>query len=243
MKIKVIKDAPLEIQAKAVADLLNKRITTLNVATKKAGVFCFLAAGGSALSVLDYLDVSLFGSATTIVGVLDERYSTDPKVSNFAQLTQTSFYQKLLKAGVKFIDTRVKNNETGQALAERFANELNKIVDSGLPIIATIGVGPDGHISGIMPYPEDPKRFDELFNDPSKLAIYYEATGKNPIPQRITTTLPLLRKIQYAAGRISGDIKKDALNRITADTGSLALTPARVLREMNEVNIITEIIQ
>jgi len=51
----------------------------------------FLSSGGSALKILEYLDPSLLGIQTTL-GVLDERYSTDPKVVNFTQLSQTAFF-------------------------------------------------------------------------------------------------------------------------------------------------------
>ena len=244
MRIETIKGATPSVLAQKAAVALNEHLFA-----HKNG-FCLLLSGGSALNILDSgLDVNLFNKNVT-VGVLDERYSTDPKINNFDQLTQTSFYKKIVGMGAKFIDTRVRESgptqkernatrkETPEKLAERFDNALKNIK---VPIIATVGVGADGHTSGMMPFPEDPKRFDELFKNTDRLVVSYDAAGKNQFSQRITTTLPLMSKISYAVGIVVGNEKQQALQKIADKNGTLAETPARILREMKDVDIFTNI--
>ncbi len=235
MRIDTIKDASTEVLAKKAATALSKQLSL-----QKDG-FCLLFSGGSALSILtilcDVVDLKLFGKKCT-VGVLDERYSSDPQINNFAQLTQTSCYKKIVSSGATIIDTRIINNESAAQLADRFYKSLSEIK---VPIIATVGIGPDGHTSGIMPFPENPQKFAELFENKDKLIVEYDATGKNPFTHRVTTTLPLMRKIRYAVGIVTGEEKHSALQRIRAEAGSLAETPARILNEMENVDIFTNI--
>ena len=68
----------------------------------------FLASGGSSLKLLE--PIVIFPPNLT-VGVLDERFSEDPKVNNFTQLAETSFFQKAQEKGAYFIDTRVQPGE------------------------------------------------------------------------------------------------------------------------------------
>ncbi len=244
MRTETIKGATPSVLAQKAAVALNKQLSAY-----KNG-FYLLLSGGSALNILDSgLDVSLFNKNVT-VGVLDERYSTDPKINNFDQLTQTGFYKKIVESGAKFIDTRVReigpaqkeknatNKETSEELTERFSDALKNI---NVPIISTVGVGADGHTSGMMPFPEDPRRFGELFENTDKLVVSYDATGKNQFTKRITTTLPFMRNISYAVGIVIGDEKRQALQKIADKNGTLAETPARILREMKDVDIFTNI--
>ena len=81
-----------------------------------------LLSGGSAFSLLS-LNKKYLNSHITI-GVLDERYSADPQINDFYQLSVTSFFVTAVKARCKFIDTKVKTNESIQNLAFRFEKEL-----------------------------------------------------------------------------------------------------------------------
>ena len=60
----------------------------------------FLVSGGSTLSLVHTIDVALVKSNWTF-GVLDERYSTDPSINNFAQVAATPFYAKAIERGSK----------------------------------------------------------------------------------------------------------------------------------------------
>ncbi|MBI1971304.1 MAG: 6-phosphogluconolactonase [Candidatus Wildermuthbacteria bacterium] len=185
----------------------------------------FLSSGGSSLELLDGLEI---GKNVT-VSVLDERYSTDPTVNNFAQL----FERIRPKA---FIDARIGQNETIQQLAERFKRELRewKAKNPNGKIIITQGMGPDGHTAGIMP---------GVAFDGDRWVAEYDAKEKNEFPLRVTTTFSFLRdQVDYSIAYITGEKKRDAFEQLLADQGTLAATPARIMREMKNVKIFTDIV-
>ena len=197
------------------------------------GPVLFLSSGGSSLELLDGLQI---GENVT-VSVLDERYSTDPTVHNFAQ-----FFERIRPNA--FIDTRVGQNETLQQLAERFEKELRewKNKNPGGKIMITQGMGSDGHTAGIMPYPENPQLFKELFENTEHWVVGYDAKEKNEYPMRVTVTMPFLRTADYSIAYITGEKKKPAFERVLAKLGSLADTPARIMREMKNVQLFTDIV-
>ncbi len=202
----------------------------------------FLSSGGSAFQILDTIPSDLI-SHTMTIGVLDDRYSIDPAINNFAQLTSTGFYTNVVKKGCSFINTTVIDGESGEAHATRFENTLQnwRQEHSDGVVIATAGMGADGHTSGIMPFPEDPEKCDKLFNT-SRWVVYYDALGKSSYPLRSTTTFTFLKnEIDHAIFFISGDDKKEAFNRMISDSGTLAETPARIAHEMKNVVVVTDL--
>jgi len=223
------------------ASVLNEILKKIQQENKS---ILLLLSGGSAFDLLSHIDEAILTDKTTIA-VLDERYSTDPKINNFAQVQQTPFYTTTQESGVKTIDTTVQENETMEQLATRFQSSLQewKKNNPDGEIVAIVGIGPDGHTSGILPFPENPALFAELFENPDKWVVSYDADGKNPYRYRATTTNIFLRNfIDHAVVYAVGENKKEALTRLIAETGSLAETPARVLREMKCVDLFTDVV-
>lgn len=213
----------------------------------------FLTSGGSAFDLLKNLEIS---SRNISIGVLDERYSIDPAVNNFSQLQATEFFQKREKMFDKILDTKVLDGESLEDFADRFDSLLKKWKEQNPDgiIVSTMGMGADGHTSGIMPHPENELVFEGLFNDPRKWVVGYDAGDKNPYPERATTTLAFLKnEIDFAVVYVVGEGKKDALVRVMAENGTLAETPARlamrsvagrparVFHEMKNVSLFTDI--
>lgn len=191
-----------------------------------------LLSGGSALSLLSQNMQGLNDRLT--IGVLDERYSLDPKINNFSQLIETSFYLTAKEKGCKFIDTRINNNETIQDLVNRFEKELKSWKENnptGL-IIITQGMGPDGHTSGIMPRPE---------NDHGRWVVGYDAGNKNQYPLRVTTTLSFLKLVDVSITYIVGKEKANILNKILSEDISPNIFPASIIKEMKKVLLFTDI--
>ena len=233
----------------SVEDVTRAASKKLNEALKEASdnkvPVLLLLSGGSALALLENVNPDSITSNTT-VGVLDERYSANPAENNFAQIASTSFYQKAKERKAQFIDTRVKTDESQVQLAARFNEELLKWMrnnPSGT-IIATVGMGPDGHTSGMMPFPEDPARFAKLFDngDEKMFVTSYDATGKSPYPLRVTTNMNFLRKINTAIVYVVKEDKRPALEKLMASTGSMAETPARILNDITgKVYLFTDL--
>lgn len=207
-----------------------------------SGPILLLCSGGSALDLFRDIQEDCFGSHITI-GVLDERYSRDEAVNNFAQLRNTDFFKTAVCAGVRYIDTRPQEGETMERLAHRFERELHtwrKNNPEGV-IIITQGIGPDGHTAGIMPFPEDPERFHELFENQDVWVRGYDAGNKNQHPLRITATITFLKTINHSIVYCVGENKRAALKQVIAEQGTCAGTPARVIRDMKNVTFFTDI--
>lgn len=202
-----------------------------------------LLSGGSWLKVLDQVESESLGENVTI-GLTDERFSQDPVVNNFAQLESTEFYRLAKEKGVHYINTKVRDKETFEELAERFEKALRKWKEENPEgrVIMTQGIGPDGHTCGIMPYPEDKELFSQLFENPEKWVVGYDAAEKNEYPLRVTITLPFLRDmVNHSVVYAVGESKKDALERVLAEDGQIVITPARIIHEMRDVVLCTDI--
>lgn len=66
-----------------------------------------LLSGGSAFDLLDHISPEVLGAHITI-GMLDERFDTEPSINNFAQLQTLRFYETAKQAGCSFIDSQVQ---------------------------------------------------------------------------------------------------------------------------------------
>ena len=192
----------------------------------------FLSSGGSAFDVLDGIDEKVISPYLTI-GVLDERFDPSNKTSNYAQLRKTAFYKRAVARGCRLIDTSTKNGQTEEVLADFYETELRSwraLHPKGI-IMATMGVAPDGHTAGIMPFPEDPERFHALFDDGKHWVVPYDATGKNPDPRRVTTTLTFLRQIDIV-GVFMVDAKKGPIFRELIAGDNYADLPGCIIKTL-----------
>ncbi len=226
------KDEAVKAAAGALASLL-----------QQPGPILLLLAGGSSFSLFNHIKADLLSNRVTI-GMIDERYDADSVINNFVQLSATPFAQVAARRGVQFIDSRVQTGET----LEQFARRLEaawKTWTQQFPtgnILATLGMGPDGHTAGIMAYPENKSLFKRLFDDVQQWMIGYNAEGKHEYRYRATATLPFLRtEVDAAVAFVAGPKKRAALQRVLAGTGSLAETPARIWQEMRNMQIFTDI--
>lgn len=217
-----------------------EHLNAILIENKKRPVLLMLSAG-SALSILDYVGKNALGENLTI-SVLDERFSVDPAVNNFARLQKTDFYTEGLEAGCGFFGTLPRAGETIESLAQRWETNLktwDKESLGGL-IIATLGMGPDGHTAGIFPFPEDPTKFEKLFlSEPWVTA--YNAGEKNQYSERITTTLAFFKMIDLGLAFVCGPEKKENLDKVISGQGNLSALPALSWREIKNVKIFTDL--
>lgn len=222
-----------------VAKATTKALNSLFEAQQGKDVL-FLTSGGSWLTILNDIDSTLFGPRSTI-GVIDERYSTNPTINNFAQLEKTEFYKKTKERGAHCIDTKIYPGESTEDVAARFEKELREWEEKTHgTIIVAAGIGPDAHTAGIMPYPERTVFFERTFNDEVHWAVAYDAHNKTPHRMRITTTLPFLRKVHSVIIFAVGENKKQALKKCVAENGTLSETPCRIWREIPDATLYTD---
>src|SRR5581483_9892616 len=136
-KLQTFRQSDQESAAAEAGENLNKLL-----AENKAKPVLLMLSGGSALSILDYVGKTALGENLT-VSMLDERFSQDPAVNNFAQMQKKEFYNDALDSGSSFFGTLPRNEDTMQTLAERWQANLQrwkKENPDGI-IIATLGMG------------------------------------------------------------------------------------------------------
>lgn len=200
-----------------------------------------LLSGGSAFKVLDSVPQNVLPEDLTI-GMLDERYSSDPTINNFAQFAASSFYEVLKNREVSFLDSRVDpSRESLEAYVFRLETGLKEWRQKNLQgkVIITQGIGTDGHTAGIMPFPENPALFKELFLG-SRWVAGYDAGPKNAYPIRATITIPFLKtEVDFSLVFATGPEKKPLVKRLFEEAGNLEDMPARVVREMRSVVLVT----
>lgn len=224
-------------RAKSESDAKKHAATALKQCFAHAQVapVLFMASGGSALALLDDME----GFPTMTLTVLDERYTQDPDISNFSQVAKT----RIFKTAGRFFDTRPQKNETLKSMAMRFEDFLREWKEkhpAGF-VIATQGVGVDGHTAGIMPYPEHPEKFSKLFDDSRHWVREYDAREKSEYSLRMTVTLHFLRElVDETFVYVVGKEKQGALARVLSSRGDVSETPARILQEMKHVRLFTD---
>lgn len=253
MKIHTIPD-PVE-GAKRAAETLAR---TLQGYGKRP--ILFLVSGGSTVPMLAYIPKHVFGPHVTVV-VLDERYSADPVVNNFLQLKVQPVYKAMKAAGCAFIETIPMSHESLEEFAQRYEQELREWHKGhpGGKMVATQGIGIDGHTVGIFPLgsargkPSKAEKdwFMKQFDATDRWVVGYDARlqrkslhGGQAVqhPLRATTTFPLLRMLDAAILYCYGNKKQGAISRALAKTGTLVETPGRIIHEMKNVDVFTDAI-
>jgi 6-phosphogluconolactonase/glucosamine-6-phosphate isomerase/deaminase len=227
--------SPAQDAARRVNDILDEH--------RHADVLLLLS-GGSALSLLEYIDTTLLSDRVT-VSVLDERYTQDERASNFSQLVATAFWERARTQHVQAIDPRPDEDETLIDASRRFDVALKHwhIIHREGIVLVTMGVGTDGHTSGILPHPHNEGTFTERFSHPLHCVVGYHIDPRiHPYADRMTTTLTyLLRHVHHAVVYVTGEEKRQALQALSHTHGTLHKTPARVLRDMQDVHVYTDV--
>ncbi|MBY0310217.1 6-phosphogluconolactonase [Patescibacteria group bacterium] len=196
-----------------------------------------LLSGGSALALLDQLPDSVFGPDLAIA-MLDERWSNDETINNYAQLMTTDFYKRGRAAGATFFDSRPHRDETAVALAARYELFLRTWRATNLDgvVIATLGMGADGHTAGIFP------GYVEVLSAAGEwVAAYGVPSSMNPFTVRVTVTPRFLTsEIESAIALVVGNEKRTVLHKLTATTDP-EMYPAALWHRLPKVTVFSDL--
>jgi|AntRauTorckE6833_2_1112554.scaffolds.fasta_scaffold05760_5 6-phosphogluconolactonase/glucosamine-6-phosphate isomerase/deaminase len=196
-----------------------------------------LLSGGSALHILDHISQTVLGPNLTI-STLDERFSTEPTVNNFTQIQQSAFYGRAVEHGVSAIDTSIAPADTLRGAGERFEKALQnwhaKHPDGVM--LATMGVGADGHTAGIFPGSHTVD-----FSGEEWVVAYEVPESANPHQQRITVTYTFLQtQVAEVLVYVTGSDKQSVIQDMQSSSCTLETMPACIIPTLNQVTLVTD---
>jgi len=196
-----------------------------------------MLSGGSAFEMLPHVDAEALGPHITL-SVLDERFSTDPYISNFSQLSRTEFFARVTESGAQVISTEI-TEETSEEAAVQWEVSLRvwKSVHPDGVVLATMGVGPDGHTAGIFPHVPEAD-----FSGESLVVAYVVPEGVHQYRERITTTFTFLTEwVNEAIVCAAGEGKREVLAQLEEGTSTREEMPASIFHEMQSIALYTDI--
>ncbi len=190
----------------------------------------FLSAGGSSLAVLAEL-TDFDGWQSVTVTTLDERVTNKADDRNFYQLQQTPVIRKH-KSEIEVInplpDPSIKPTEAGRRFADKL-NQWQNTHQSGR-IIATVGIGEDGHVAGMIP--TEKETFQTRFQSDAVAVGYEDHTLDNEFAKRITTTMTFISDyLDQAIAYAVGESKCPVLAELATTQAKTWNRPAEILKQ------------
>lgn len=211
-----------------------------------------LLAGGSSRKVLPYINPEYLTKHITVT-VTDERFTDDMSENNFDVLQTMKFYEDLTSVDAYCINTSVvggniayeeHSKQEGVKLhASQFSNHIEewlKEFPSGI-IVGLFGMGPDGHIAGIIPGIYKGDEFDAKFLGTSLVEVVEDNRSDAAHPIRVSVTMSLMKRIHYPILFLEGENKKPALEKALNEETAYEEIPARIILDMKTPVIFTDI--
>lgn len=263
-KFQIFTQADKDASAAEAGEHLNLLLTE-----HKKDPVLLLVSGGSALEILDYVGSTSMGENLTIsvlderfsqdVTINPVRNSvispnsennndtpitsadTSNGVNNFAQMQKSDFYQLAFDAGASFFGTLPRPNESMPELKARWETNLKnwKTENPDGLIIATLGMGADGHTAGIFPQ-ADKEKFTNLFESENWVTAY---TAETQHRERITTTATFMNLIDIGLVYVCGIDKKPKLDEVINNQGQVNTLPALLWHKIKDTRVFTDIVQ
>ncbi len=219
--------------AEEAIDLATSKLTdSLQTALDRNKKILLLLSGGSNLKIVDQISKELINNPNIASYVLDERFSKDPSLNNSLQIKEK---------GVNINLTVPGDQESLLDFTNRFNDELKAWLEKNPEgeIICTLGMGPDGHIAGISPMPDDQDLFEQTFSQ-NQLVIGY--TGNLSPAERVTTSPNFLSKINLFVALILGEAKRPVFNDLINKKTKENLHPAQLLHKFpGETVVFTDL--
>jgi 6-phosphogluconolactonase/glucosamine-6-phosphate isomerase/deaminase len=209
--------------AAGAADVLAKRLIKELRAEKRV---LWLLSGGSNIAI----EVAVMNKIPSEIQpylaiMLDERYGPyGHKDSNMQQLLDAGF--KPGKATI--VPVLVPENLSLEDTATRYQAAAKTAFGNADVIIAQLGIGPDGHISGILP------------GSPAVESIGLVAGYRTDQFERVTFTFEALKLVTAAYAFAFGGAKREQLESLRDKKLPLGEQPAQILKQISESYIYND---
>jgi 6-phosphogluconolactonase/glucosamine-6-phosphate isomerase/deaminase len=212
-KLKFYKISGAEEAAKIIA----RRLTNELADAKRV---LWLLSGGSNIAIeVAAMKLLPAGVQPHLAIMLDERYGPfGHKDSNMQQLYDSGF----TPGSAAVIPVLTPDNLSLEAAAARYAAAAETAFANADVIIAQLGIGPDGHISGILP------------GTPAVSAKGLVSGYRTDQFERVTFTFGALKKATAAYAFAFGTNKLVQLERLRDKNLPLEDQPAQILKQIRE---------
>jgi 6-phosphogluconolactonase/glucosamine-6-phosphate isomerase/deaminase len=224
--MQIIKVKNQEEGAAVGGDALAKCISGQLKAGKKV---LWLMPGGSNIpisvdvmqTISEMVNLELLKNLT--VSQTDDRYGpVGHPDSNWQQLKDAGFNFAVVNA------LPVLTGEDLKATVSRFGSNIEKAMKAADFKVGQFGIGPDGHIAGLLPGSSALKE--------KKAAAGYE--GK-PFT-RVTSSFGTLKKLDAAYAFVFGPSKKEAIDNLVNKDLELEKEPAQILKQIPECYLYSD---
>ncbi len=186
----------------------------------------WLIGGGSSIAAVVEVMHDLPDELTQKLAIFmtDERYGEVGHIHSNARQLQDAGFQAKDAIWVPMLEPGFSMEET----QERYSQALERAIDHADKVIGQFGIGPDGHIAGILPGSPAVKATGWITG--------YEAANYT----RVTMTFDALRHIDAAYVFAFGKPKLEALTRLRDETIDLENQPSQILKELAEAYIYND---
>lgn len=170
-----------------------------------------LLSGGSAIEIYDLITdfwPSNINLSKLTISLCDERWDENPDHinSNWKSIQETNFYKYVTEHGAKTY--KILNGKSIETEAENFNSFLNKTIINDSQILLLLGMGEDGHTSGILPHTPG------LDSKDYAISYHIDNSEINPHLHRITTTTQFIQKSNKIFLYITGEKKRKTLKKV-----------------------------
>lgn len=187
----------------------------------------WLVSGGSCIPYETHILRNLSSSYSELLRVMlvDERFGlSGHAASNYKQLTNAGFSRDGL-----FFDDILATSQPLEITTARYSALLRESMEISDVIIATLGIGADGHTAGILP--KSPALLEA-----KDMAIGFVA----PDFIRITASLHTLGKVMQAYIFAYGSAKQEVVEQLYTHRYSISYFPAAILYDIPSVTIYND---
>lgn len=187
----------------------------------------WLVSGGSnvqaSVKIMDNISAKL--SRKLSVSLVDERYGPPGHdQSNWERLMAAGFDGK----EATLLPVLKPDRSFKQAIKD-YAQLIEEALAACDMAIAQLGIGPDGHLAGILPGSPAAEETEALVSG-------YEA----PPLKRLTLTFPALRRLNAAYAFAFGPPKLATLTKLQAGKADMTDQPAQILKDIPEAYVYSD---
>ena len=207
--------------ASAVAARLGERVAQVQDAGRRPRVV--LTGGSIAITIYERLEAEAADWTDVEFWFGDERFVPEGHEDRNDRQADDAFLTRLGVPAENVHRMAAHGCELAMAAA---ADAYAETLPEGPFDVVLLGLGPDGHIASLFPglpqVHESVRGCIEVFGSPK------------PPPERLSLTVPVLRRGEAVWFLVSGEGKADAVARALADQGSVDETPARSVQGRTE---------